>query len=149
MGCKSQEPVGPKQISSLIAGAGRVMSYVWIQMSVCSTVCVDHTTIWVSYKYRLTERILAHLTDLSVWKKNWGSFLFNLKRRKKKSKHESSRKGRETMRQYHFSCTKGTNLVNDRGKGKDSLNYLTWIQYPHSHSFVFMLSLKYFSLFFV
>lgn len=54
-------------------------------MSVCSTVCVDHTTIWVSYKYRLTERILAHLTDLFVRKKNWGSFLLNLKRGEKKN----------------------------------------------------------------
>ena len=52
-------------------------------MSVCGTVCVDHTPIWVSYKCRLTERILAHLTDLFVRKENWSSFMFDLRGEKK------------------------------------------------------------------
>ena len=122
MECKSWEPVGPEHISSLIAGAGRVMSHGWIQMSICSTVCVDHTPIWVSYKYRLAERILAHLTDLFVRKKNWGSFLFNLKRGGKKSKHESSKKGREITRHIISAVPNRQTQAMTEVVGKDSLN---------------------------
>lgn len=147
MGYKSWEPVGPEHISSLIAGAGRVMSHVWIQMFLCSTVRVDHTPIWVSYKYRLAERILAHLTDLFVRKKNWGSFLFNLKGGKK-SKHEPSKKGREIMRQIISTVPNGQTWPMREVVGKDSLNYLTWIQFPHSYSFIFMPPLMYGFFFF-
>lgn len=144
MGCKSWEPLGPEHISSLIAGAGRVMSHVWIRMFVCSTVCVHHTPIWVSYKDRLAESILAHLTDLFVRKKNWSSSLFNLKRGKKTSKHESNKEGREIIMVCDFICTKWSNMVNDKGSRKRqlelfNLNSVSIFILIHFHAFSYAL----------
>lgn len=122
-------------------------------MSVCSTVCVHHTPIWVSHKDRLAERILAHLTDLFVRKKNWSSSLFNLKRGKKASKHESHKKGRGIIKVCNFICTKWSNLVNDKGSRKRqielfNLNSVFTFIFIHFHASSYVL-LFYFSLIFL